>query len=45
MLVMLILFKIAGVTTDVCVLSTVKDAFERGYDVLLVRGCCVAATE
>lgn len=43
--VILILFKIAGVTTDVCVLSIVKDAIERGYDVLLVENCCVAATQ
>lgn len=32
-------------TTDVCVLSTVKDAIERGYDVLLVEDCCAAAEQ
>jgi len=36
---------IAGVTTDVCVLSTVKDAIERGYDVLLVEDACAAAEQ
>lgn len=39
------LTKVTGVTTDVCVLSTIKDAIERGYDVLLVEDCCAAATE
>ncbi|KIW00579.1 uncharacterized protein PV09_07932 [Verruconis gallopava] len=34
---------ICGVTTDVCVLSTVKDAVERGYDVLLLEDGCAAA--
>lgn len=41
----LTLSKVAGVTTDVCVLSTIKDAIERGYDVLLVEDCCAAATQ
>jgi nicotinamidase-related amidase len=27
------------------VLSTVKDAIERGYDVLLVENCCAAAEQ
>jgi nicotinamidase-related amidase len=27
------------------VLSTVKDAIERGYDVLLVEDCCAAAEQ
>jgi nicotinamidase-related amidase len=31
------------VTTDVCVLGTVKDAIDRGYDVLLVEDGCAAA--
>lgn len=30
-------------TTDVCVLGTVKDAIDRGYDVLLVEDGCAAA--
>lgn len=34
---------IAGVTTDVCVLGTVKDAIDCGYDVLLLRDGCAAA--
>jgi len=32
-----------GVTTDVCVLSSAKDAIERGYDVLLLEDGCAAA--
>jgi nicotinamidase-related amidase len=32
------------VTTDVCVLSTVKDAIDGGYDVLLVKDGCAAAS-
>jgi nicotinamidase-related amidase len=34
---------IGGVTTDVCVLGTVKDAIDRGYDVLLLKDACAAA--
>jgi nicotinamidase-related amidase len=37
--------QIVGVTTDVCVLSTVKDAIERGYDVLLLKDGSAAAEE
>jgi nicotinamidase-related amidase len=33
------------VTTDVCVLGTVKDAIERGYDVLLIEDGCAAAEQ
>jgi nicotinamidase-related amidase len=29
----------------VCVLSTLKDAIERGYDILLVEDCCAAAEQ
>jgi nicotinamidase-related amidase len=32
-------------TTDVRVLSTVKDAIERGYDVLLLEDGCAAAEQ
>lgn len=35
--------QICGVTADVCVLGTVKDAIDRGYDVLLLRDGCAAA--
>jgi nicotinamidase-related amidase len=34
---------VGGVTADVCVLSTVKDAIDRGYDVLLLKDGCAAA--
>jgi nicotinamidase-related amidase len=37
--------QIVGVTTDVCVLSTVKDAIERGYDVLLLKDGSATAEE
>nr|WP_299949700.1 isochorismatase family cysteine hydrolase [uncultured Ruegeria sp.] len=38
----LILF---GVTTDVCVSSTMRDANERGIDCLLISDCCGAAED
>src|SRR5438552_14591002 len=36
---------ICGLTTDVCVFSTLKSAIDRGYDCLLVRDACAAASE
>ncbi|SDS08413.1 Nicotinamidase-related amidase [Halopseudomonas xinjiangensis] len=35
---------LAGVTTDVCVSSTLRDANDRGLDCLLLEDCCGAAT-
>ena len=34
---------IAGVTTDVCVSSTIRDASDRGYDCLLVKDGCASS--
>lgn len=33
---------VAGVTTDICVHSTIRDATERGYECLLLQDCCAA---
>ncbi|HEU5320677.1 MAG TPA: isochorismatase family protein, partial [Methylomirabilota bacterium] len=36
---------LAGVTTNVCVESTARDAFMRDHDVVLVEDCAAAFTE
>lgn len=36
---------VAGILTNLCVRKTVEDAYDRGYDITVIKDCCVAFDE
>ena len=36
---------VAGIFTDQCISSTVRSLADESFDVLVVEGCCAAATD